>query len=209
MSERALIDAAAAHHEQTMIAPDTEANNGAAVRGSAADSAVQPAEILSPFEKLASMIDRVQDAWASSLQIRVAASIVTGGLLITVLAGILITSQLSAAIFQQSTTSYVEQFSADANTAQANFSASAAPTSGQTQQVANDLVSKMYDPNRGLLGALLVSSQGQSTSGNQIIEPATASATRIRSLITPQLKHAVEKSKDVAWQSVKLISPKA
>lgn len=156
------------------------------------------------FEKIATGIDFLQDAWASSLRVRVAAIILGGCVITTALAGILITSLLSNSIFQQATTSYVEQFSADANKAQANFSASAAPTSGQTQQVANDLVSKMYDPNRGLLGALLIRSEGQSATGNQIIEPATASAAKIRSLITTELKNAVVNSKDVAWQSVKI-----
>lgn len=156
------------------------------------------------FEKIATGIDFLQNAWASSLRVRVAAIILGGCVITTALAGILITSLLSNSIFQQATTSYVEQFSADANKAQANFSASAAPTSGQTQQVANDLVSKMYDPNRGLLGALLIRSEGQSATGNQIIEPATASAAKIRSLITTELKNAVVNSKDVAWQSVKI-----
>lgn len=162
-------------------------------------------EILSPFEKIVSWIDTLQHLWASSLRLRVAAIILLGGLLVTALVGVLITSQLSTSVFQQATTSYVEEFSADANNAQSNFSASAAPTTGQTQQVANDLVAKMYDPNRGLLGSVLVRSQGQAASANQIVEPA--STPTLRKLITPELKSAVENSKNVAWQSVKLSLP--
>ncbi|XCB30653.1 MtrAB system histidine kinase MtrB [Arcanobacterium hippocoleae] len=165
------------------------------------------AEILSPFEKIASWVDAVTEYWASSLRIRVASIILVGGLLITALAGILITKQLSASIFHQATTSYIQEFSADANTAQSNFLAAAVSASGQTQQVANNLVSKMYDRNRGMLGALLVRSPGQPANTNQIVEPATAPAAKIHPLISDELKRAVVESKDIAWQSVKIMQP--
>ena len=170
-------------------------------------NAANEQEFLSPFEKIASWIDTLQMYWSSSLRLRVASIILVGGLFITALVGVLITSQLSSTIFQQTTDSYVEQFSIDANNAQSNFSASAAPTSGQTQQAANDLVAKMYDPNRGLLGSVLIRSAGQAASANQIVEPA--SSATLRDLITPELKRAVANSRDVAWQSIELPLPES
>lgn len=171
------------------------------------DDAASEQEFLTPFEKIASWIDMLQMYWSASLQLRVASIILVGGMLITALVGVLITSQLGSAIFQQAAKSYVEQFSIDANNAQSNFSASAAPTSGQTQQAANDLVAKMYNPNRGLLGSVLIRSAGQAASANQIVEPT--SNVMLRDLITPELQHAVTDSRDVAWQSIELTLPES
>ena len=154
------------------------------------------------FEFLSRSVGSIQKFWASSLRLRVISIIVIGGVVGLGALGVVITSQIRSSIFEQATTSNVEQFSSEAAIAQERFSAVNAPTAGESQQVANDLVSGMYDPARGLLGAVLMRSSGQPASSTQLVEPVTAAASTLRNLVSPELRAQVGAEDSVAWQSV-------
>lgn len=114
--------------------------------------------------------------------------IVVGGILGFFIAGAIVVSQIRGAVFNAALQTNIEQFSADATIAQDRFTQTSSPTSGQLQQVANSVVSSMYDPTRGLIGSVLVRSRGQGAPSVQILEPQVATSTQIRSLITPELR---------------------
>ena len=162
----------------------------------------QYAQRRSLFERLWYGVTAIQKQWASSIRLRVITVIALGGALGGSIIGIAITSQVRTAMFDQAVKSNVEQFSAAAARAQDRFSAATSATAGQTQQVANELVASMYDPARGLMGASLMRSPGQQAGTIQIVEPSTASATAMRSLVSDQLRASMQKSEAMAWQSV-------
>ena len=127
-------------------------------------------------------------------------SIVAAGLLGIVILGFAISTQVRASVFDAAVETNIEQFSTDVQLAQNRF-ASSSPSVGRTQEVANGLVSSMYDPARGVLGAVLLRSPDQPAVATQIFEPATASATRVRSLVSPELRDIVRESDEIGWQS--------
>lgn len=127
-------------------------------------------------------------------------SIVAAGLLGIVILGFAISTQVRASVFDAAVETNIEQFSTDVQLAQDRF-ASSSPSVGRTQEVANGLVSSMYDPARGVLGAVLLRSPDQPPVATQIFEPATASATRVRSLVSPELRDIVRESDEIGWQS--------
>lgn len=154
------------------------------------------------FERLWFATSALRRVWLGSLRLRVIVIIVCGGALGAGVIGMVITSQIRSAVFQQAVQSNVEQFTSAARTAQENFSAGVSNTTGQTQQVANELVARMYDPARGLMGAVLMRSAEQPAQVTQIVEPSTASAATLRTLVTNKLRESVVSTGDVAWQSV-------
>lgn len=155
------------------------------------------------FERLWLAVVALRRVWFSSLRLRVIVLIVCGGVLGAGVTGMVITSQIRSVVFQQTVQSNVEQFTSEVRVAQEKFSATASTTAGQTQQIANELVARMYDPVRGLMGAVLMRSAKQSApQTTQIIEPSTASVATLRSLVTNQLRESVASTGDVAWQSV-------
>lgn len=155
------------------------------------------------FTKIAKFSERLSDTWHSSLRLRVVVGLIGGGAVVSLLIGVAIVSSIRASIFSEASRTYIEQFTREAAIGQENFTAAVSPTPGQTQQVANQLVASMYEPNQGLLGATLIRSDAQISNG-QIIEPSTASATTIRSLITPELSMQVSADAGIAWQSVEV-----
>ncbi|MDP9805958.1 two-component system sensor histidine kinase MtrB [Trueperella bonasi] len=118
-----------------------------------------------------------------------------------IILGLAISTQVRASVFDAAIETDVEQFSTDVQLAQERFAATS-PSVGRTQEIANTLVSSMYDPARGVLGAVLMRSPGQDPLPTQIFEPATASATRVRSLVTPELRQVVVRGNEIGWQSV-------
>ncbi|WFN91122.1 MtrAB system histidine kinase MtrB [Arcanobacterium wilhelmae] len=143
----------------------------------------------------------IGERWQSSLSTRTMIIIVVGGILGFVIAGAIVVSQIRGAVFNAALQTNIEQFSADATIAQDRFAQASSPTSGQLQQIANGVVSSMYDPTRGLIGSVLVRSDGQATPAVQILEPQVATSTQVRSLLTPELR-AKTKAGDVSYMSV-------
>ncbi|MDY5585640.1 MAG: MtrAB system histidine kinase MtrB [Arcanobacterium sp.] len=156
------------------------------------------------FEAFSAVVDRLIDYWRGSLRVRVISIIAISGILITTILAFALSLQVKNSVFDQARLSYMEQFVGDAATAQENFSATATPTAGQIQQTANQLVSSMYDPNRGLLGAILLRTPTNDFSNSQILEPSTASATKIRSLLTTEMRSRTAGTSDITWQSVEV-----
>ncbi|MGV9182506.1 MtrAB system histidine kinase MtrB [Arcanobacterium canis] len=140
------------------------------------------------FGRLSHRIASLRERWQSSLSTRTMVIIVVGGILGFFIAGAIVVSQIRGAVFNAALQTNIEQFSADATIAQDRFTQTSSPTSGQLQQVANSVVSSMYDPTRGLIGSVLVRSRGQGAPSVQILEPQVATSTQIRSLITPELR---------------------
>ncbi|WP_394262716.1 MtrAB system histidine kinase MtrB [Trueperella sp.] len=160
----------------------------------------EPASAGARFRSVARRIDGLRERWLSSLSLRVIVSIVAAGLLGIVILGFAISTQVRASVFDAAVETNIEQFSTDVQLAQDRF-ASSSPSVGRTQEVANGLVSSMYDPARGVLGAVLLRSPDQPPVATQIFEPATASATRVRSLVSPELRDIVRESDEIGWQS--------
>lgn len=160
----------------------------------------EPASAGARFRSVARRIDGLRERWLSSLSLRVIVSIVAAGLLGIVILGFAISTQVRASVFDAAVETNIEQFSTDVQLAQNRF-ASSSPSVGRTQEVANGLVSSMYDPARGVLGAVLLRSPDQPPVATQIFEPATASATRVRSLVSPELRDIVRESDEIGWQS--------
>ncbi|WP_124054134.1 MtrAB system histidine kinase MtrB [Arcanobacterium ihumii] len=156
------------------------------------------------FERLSHTIDQIQAMWASSLRARLIVFILVGGIVGVGVTSVVITTQIRSAVFNQAAESSIKQFKSEAAIAQERFSAAASPTTGQAQQVANQLVSSMYDPSRGLIGAVLLRTVDQTPTPAQIIEPATASATKVRLLVSREIRSEVSTSHRIAWQSVKI-----
>ncbi|WP_460997524.1 MtrAB system histidine kinase MtrB [Trueperella pyogenes] len=146
-------------------------------------------------------LDAIRERWYSSLSLRVMALIVLAGVGGIVIMGFTISSQVRSSVFDNAVSANVEQFSTEVQIAQDRFVASASSI-GRTQEVANQLVASMYDPPRGVLGAVLIRTPGQESVPTQIFEPATASATRVRSLVSAQLRTMVTEGGTLAWQSV-------
>lgn len=161
----------------------------------------EPASAGARFRSIARRIDGLRERWYSSLSLRVIISIVAAGVLGIVIMGIAISTQVRASIFDAAVETAIEQFSTDVQLSQDRFAASS-PSVGRTQEVANMLVSSTYDPARGVLGAVLMRSPDQPAMATQIFEPATASATRVRSLVSPELRQIVTESGEIGWQSV-------
>lgn len=161
----------------------------------------EPASAGARFRSIARRIDGLRERWYSSLSLRVIISIVAAGVLGIVIMGIAISTQVRASIFDAAVETDIEQFSTEVQLSQDRFAASS-PSVGRTQEVANMLVSSTYDPARGVLGAVLMRSPDQPAMATQIFEPATASATRVRSLVSPELREIVTESGEIGWQSV-------
>lgn len=140
------------------------------------------------FGRLSHRIASLRERWQSSLSTRTMVIIVVGGILGFFIAGAIVVSQIRGAVFNAALQTNIEQFSADATIAQDRFTQTSSPTSGQLQQVANSVVSSMYDPTRGLIGSVLVRSNGQGAPSVQILEPQVATSTQIRSLLTSELR---------------------
>lgn len=156
------------------------------------------------FETLTDRLASLQRSWRSSISLRTLALISIFGIVGLAVTGIFVVTQIRSSVFEQSLNTKIEQFSTDSAVAQDRFSASSSPTVGQSQQIANEIVAGMYDPSRGLLGGVLVRSKGQESGAVQIVEPETASATQVRSLVTPELSAAVSSSSEIAWMSVEV-----
>ena len=154
------------------------------------------------FETLAQRTDQLRRRWQSSLSLRTIAIILIGGIAAIAIMATAIVSQIKDAVFEQTVQTNIEQFATDAAVAQESFGISTAPTVGQSQLVAVQIVSGMYDPSSGLIGAVLIRSPDQAPNVSQILEPATASATRVRSLVTNELRETTRNDGDIAWQSV-------
>ncbi|MDP9831849.1 MtrAB system histidine kinase MtrB [Trueperella abortisuis] len=152
-------------------------------------------------------LDYIRERWYSSLSLRVVSLIVLAGIGGIIIMGMAISSQVRSSVFDNAVTTNVEQFSTDVQLAQDRFTASA-PTAGRSQEVANQLVSSMYDPSRGLLGAVLIRTPNQEALPTQIFEPATASATQVRSLVSDELRQMVTAGGQIGWQSVSVPSDK-
>lgn len=148
-------------------------------------------------------IAQFREDWHTSLQFRTTVSIIGGGVVIIAFFGSLIVGQLRSAVFEQNVNSTIEQFYSEASIAQERFNTYSSPTIGEAQQVADQVISSLYDPANGLMGATLVRSPGQATQ-TQIWENATATATQVRDLVTPELRELVDKGEQIAWQSVEI-----
>lgn len=159
------------------------------------------------FETIAARFNKLRETWISSLTTRVMVIIMVSGILAMLGTGVIIINQAKSSVFDQAVNSNLEQFASEAASAQDRFVAPNSPTAGQSQQVANDLVATMYDPARGLMGAVLMREQNQDTAASQIIEPSTASATRVRSLVTPELRDKAVRGAGTVWQSVEIEDP--
>ncbi len=161
----------------------------------------QPATAGGRLRSIARRIDGLRERWYSSLSLRVIVSIILAGVLGIIIMGFAISSQVRASVYDAAVETDVEQFSTDVQLAQDRFAATS-PSVGRTQEVANLLVSSLYDPSRGVLGAVLLRAPDQPTMATQIFEPATASATRVRSLVTPELRTVVRDGEEIGWQAV-------
>ncbi len=156
------------------------------------------------FSRFANLQDVFLARWRSSLRLRIAIIILASGLIVTSVLGFVVSLQMKRSVFEQASQIFIEQFTSDTALAQTNFSAATDYTTGQMQQAANQLVAGMYDPARGLLGAVLMRTPGQETGAVRLVEPATAAATRLRTLVTPDIRRDVAKSDEIAWQSVEV-----
>lgn len=156
------------------------------------------------FDRLSDRAGRVRGLWQSSLSFRTITLIVLGSLLAIALTATMIVNQIKNSVFEQTVSINIEQFATDAQIAQERFSVTGSPTAAQSQRVALEVVSSMYDPSRGLIGSVLVRTPGQESVDTAIVEPATATSTRVRSLITPELREIVQSDSEYGWQSVSI-----
>ncbi|MDO5024965.1 MAG: MtrAB system histidine kinase MtrB [Trueperella sp.] len=148
-------------------------------------------------------VGQFREDWHTSLLFRTTVSIIMGGAVIVAFFGAVIAGQLRGAVFEQNVNLAIEQFYSEASIAQERFNTYSSPTIGEAQQVADQIISSLYDPANGLMGATLVRSPEQDTQ-NQIWENATATATQVRALVTPELRELVNEGEQIAWQSVEI-----
>lgn len=160
------------------------------------------AESSNGFDVVAQRLDRLRERWQSSLALRTMTIIAAATLLVIAVTGSLITNQVKNSLFEQTLSVNIEQFSTDASVAQDRFSVASSPTIAQSQRIALDVVSSMYDPSRGLLGGVLLRSPDQVITGQNI--PVTATSNRIRGLVSEDLRDLIQSGEDLGWQSVKL-----
>ncbi|MCI7551166.1 MAG: MtrAB system histidine kinase MtrB [Actinomycetaceae bacterium] len=154
------------------------------------------------FSRISLLMDAFTTMWRSSLRMRVMTLVAVGGLIGITLTGVLVTTFVKNSVYSQATDSIVEQFASDARGAQESFVSQATPTLGQSQQAANAIVSSMYDPNRGLLGAVLLRATNHKPVLSQIVEPETGSTISVRSLVTTEIRQTIAGSDVIAWQPV-------
>ncbi|MFY9262226.1 MAG: HAMP domain-containing histidine kinase [Actinomycetaceae bacterium] len=159
------------------------------------------------FDVLARYFKRIRTTWISSLTLRTITLIVVGSVIAMMLTGAIIVNQIKSAVYSQTVSLNIEQFATDAQIAQDRFGVTSSPTTAQSQRIALELVSSMYDPARGLIGAVLLRSPGQVNPDSAILEPATATTTKVRSLVTDELREAVRSGDHIAWQSVAIANP--
>ncbi|WP_239519505.1 MtrAB system histidine kinase MtrB [Arcanobacterium phocisimile] len=157
---------------------------------------------LSIFETLERKITQASHYWQSSLSIRTVSFIVIVSVLGIAITGTAIIHQVRNAVFSRTVSVDIERFATDTQLAQEKFSVGVSPTTAQSQRVAVELVSSLYDPARELLGGVLLRSPNQEFSGTPILEPETATTTRVRSLVTPELREIVRSDADLGWQPV-------
>ncbi|USR79121.1 MtrAB system histidine kinase MtrB [Arcanobacterium pinnipediorum] len=157
---------------------------------------------LSIFDALERRIAKIRRSWQSSLSIRTVSFIVLVSVLGIAITGTVITHQVRNAVFERTVSVDVERFATHAQLTQEKFSVVVSPTTAQSQRVALEVVASLYDPARELLGGVLLRSPHQEFSGTPILEPETVASTRVRSLVTPDLRELVGNSNDLAWQSV-------
>jgi len=144
-----------------------------------------------------------------SLTVRVVALIVLVGIVFIGLVGAFILSQVRTQLFDRAVTSGVDQFSSTRLKTQRTINSLASPTAGQLQQLANELVLSQYDPVQSIMGGALLRSRAHtSASSFSIAEPSTQSSTRIRTLISAEMRDSVRGSSAVHWQSVALSNEK-
>ena len=163
-----------------------------------------------------SLADRLRERYASvrawirmSLTVRVVALIVLVGIVFIGLVGAFILSQVRTQLFDRAVTSGVDQFSSTRLKTQRTINSLASPTAGQLQQLANELVLSQYDPVQSIMGGALLRSRAHtSASSFSIAEPSTQSSTRIRTLISAEMRDSVRGSSAVHWQSVALSNEK-
>lgn len=160
------------------------------------------AESRSGFDVVSQRLEGFRERWQSSLTLRTMSFIAVATFLVIMVTGSLIANQVKNSLFEQTVSVNIEQFSTDASVAQERFSVASSPTLAQSQRIALDVVSTLYDPSRGLLGGVLLRSPNQAISGRDI--PVTATSNRIRGLVTPDLRELIQSGEDIGWQSVKV-----
>ncbi|MDO4888445.1 MAG: MtrAB system histidine kinase MtrB [Actinomycetaceae bacterium] len=137
------------------------------------------------------------------MTVRVVGVLVVAGIVVIGAVGAFVLSQVRTQLFDRAVSSAVDQFGSARQRAQNTIDAMTVPSSGQLQQLANELVMAQYDPVQSIMGgALLRSSKQSSAQSFEIAEPSTQSSAQIRTLITSDLRSAVSNSTAVHWQSV-------
>lgn len=164
----------------------------------------RPRKRRSIFDVIERKFASYQQRWRSSLSLRTITFIALASLVGIAITGTAITYQVKNAVFDRTVSVDIERFATDTQLAQERFSVAIAPTTAQSQRIALELVSSLYDPARELLGGVLLRSPNQEFSGIPILEPETATTTRVRSLITPELREIVRGDADLGWQSVSI-----
>lgn len=111
--------------------------------------------------------------------------------------------QIRNQVFDSRIDSIVEEFGADARSAQQNFSATIGSNPGDVQLRASQIVTSMYDPSSSIIGVLLMRSEDQASTNIQILEPVRGPAVT-RDLVTDELRAQISSSEALHWQSVSI-----
>lgn len=152
------------------------------------------------------LIDRLADLtryFSQRLQVRVIwilLSIVTVSVSVTF--GVALW-QIRDQVYEDRTTSIVEEFGNDARVADQRFASAIGSNPGDVQDTARVIVDSMYDPSSSVVGVLLMRSLDQPASGVQILEPQNG-PTALRNVITDDLRRQTASSEALHWQSVSI-----
>ncbi|WP_216420063.1 MtrAB system histidine kinase MtrB [Arcanobacterium phocae] len=160
------------------------------------------------FDRIENRLTRYRVWWQSSLAVRTITLIACASIVGIALTGTVITYQVKNAVFDRTVSVDIERFATDTQLAQERFSVAVSPTTAQSQRVALELVASLYDPARELMGGVLLRSPSQEFGGTPILEPETATTTRVRSLVTRELREIVRSDADLGWQSVSIANGK-
>ncbi|MFV0252339.1 MAG: MtrAB system histidine kinase MtrB [Beutenbergiaceae bacterium] len=136
-------------------------------------------------------------AWRRSLRVRVAATTVVVGLVALLSLGVALSGQVRDSLYQRRVDEILVDAARRAASAQANFDTSDAAKVQDVQQLAYDVVYSLHVANAASEGVLLLRSPG---SAIQFPEPVTDSM--LRSLITTELRAAVQTENVQQWQPV-------
>lgn len=151
---------------------------------------------------LARRLADLATTWRGHLQLRVITIFLTVAVAAVALTGGVALWQIRSQMFNDRVDAIVDEFGRDQRAASQRFSSTVGSNPGEVQNTASSIVANIYDPASSVVGAMMMRAPNQAPSGIAIAEPFSAQSTKIRDVITEEMRRQAASPEGLFWQSV-------